>query len=227
MVEFRQFFLNDLLKTKPVGLIESFWAPPQTPGRLRHNNVARGSALRPPLGLRPKPRSGGGLGWSPQQRSYGEAAPGFGAEPQPPPPPPLLATALGVVGGVSTPNAGRRDESICIVLPVTLCSKTKEDMTPITPKVSFYLCETAKARAPLILVIEDFLPGVDASEEFPEFSSCVFPDDPGSPASEPRLLSSFISMSEGFAEMDGLGSTTPSFISSADTTETNNRVYYT
>ncbi|MCP3663192.1 MAG: hypothetical protein GY696_11970 [Gammaproteobacteria bacterium] len=49
-------------ETKPVGLIESFGAPPQTPGRLRRKNVAGGSAPRPPLGLRAKPRSAGGLG---------------------------------------------------------------------------------------------------------------------------------------------------------------------
>ncbi|MCP3665408.1 MAG: hypothetical protein GY696_23420, partial [Gammaproteobacteria bacterium] len=45
-------------ETKPVGLIESFGARPQTPGPLRRKNVACGSAPRPPLGLRPKPRSG-------------------------------------------------------------------------------------------------------------------------------------------------------------------------
>ncbi|MCP3662901.1 MAG: hypothetical protein GY696_10455 [Gammaproteobacteria bacterium] len=33
-------------------------APPQTLGRLRRKNVARGSAPRPPLGLRPRPRWG-------------------------------------------------------------------------------------------------------------------------------------------------------------------------
>ncbi len=61
-------------ETKPVGLIESVGAPPKTPGRLRRKNVAGGSAPRPPLGLRPNPRSGGGLGWEPSA--------GSGAQPQ-------------------------------------------------------------------------------------------------------------------------------------------------
>ncbi len=43
-------------ETKPVGLIESFGAPPQTPGRLRSKNVAGGSAPRLSLGLCPRPR---------------------------------------------------------------------------------------------------------------------------------------------------------------------------
>ncbi len=75
-------------------------APTQTPGRLR-SIVAGGCAPRPPLGLRPRPRWGsapnpvqqGVWGRSPQQRSCGEAAPEFGAEPQAPRAP-LLATAL-------------------------------------------------------------------------------------------------------------------------------------
>ncbi len=54
-------------ETRPVGLIESFGIgdPHQTPGRLRRTNVAGGSAPRPPLGLRPKPRLGEGLGREP------------------------------------------------------------------------------------------------------------------------------------------------------------------
>ncbi len=49
-------------ETEPVGLIESctqgVGAPPQTTGRLRRKNVAGGSAPRPLLGLRLRPRWG-------------------------------------------------------------------------------------------------------------------------------------------------------------------------
>ncbi len=74
-------------------------APPQAPERLRLKNVAGGSAPRNPLGLWPKPLSGGGSGGGASAGFLGsapkyilEAARGFGAEPQPPRP--LLATAL-------------------------------------------------------------------------------------------------------------------------------------
>ncbi len=87
-------------EAKPVGLIESFGALPQTLGRLRRKNIAaQGSAPRPPLGLRSRPRWGsapnriqqgvwGGAlpavwGRSPKQHSCIGAAPGFGAEPPP------------------------------------------------------------------------------------------------------------------------------------------------
>ncbi len=43
-------------------------APPQTSGRLRRKNVAGDSAPRPPLGLRPRPRSERGLGRGPNRR---------------------------------------------------------------------------------------------------------------------------------------------------------------
>ncbi len=56
-------------------------APPQTPAASPQERTAGGSAPRPPLGLRPS----GGLGAGPPVvRSCGEAAPGFGAEPQAP-----------------------------------------------------------------------------------------------------------------------------------------------
>ncbi len=77
-------------RTKPVGLIESFGAPPQTPGRFRSKNVAGGSAPA-------KPRSAGGLG---------EGAPcgGLGAEP---PATFLQRSRPGVWGGASV-NPCRR-----------------------------------------------------------------------------------------------------------------------
>ncbi len=86
----------------------------QTPGRLRCKNVAGGSARRPRLGLRPgprwwprpKPRSGGVLGAEPQrgsQHSCGEAAPGFGGEPQTPRPP------------YAPPPSGYATDSTCII----------------------------------------------------------------------------------------------------------------
>ncbi len=56
------------------------WGSAQTPGWLRHKNVAGGSAPRPPLGRRPKPFRRG-LGRSAQLHSCGEATPGFGAAP--------------------------------------------------------------------------------------------------------------------------------------------------
>ncbi len=51
-------------RTKPVGLIESctqgVGAMPPNPGAASPQECRWGSAPRPPLGLRPKPRSGGG-----------------------------------------------------------------------------------------------------------------------------------------------------------------------
>ncbi len=75
-------------RTNPVGSIESCMqgvgAPPQTPRRLSRKNVAGGSAPRPPpeRGLGWGGAPAGVWGQSPQLHSCGEAAPGFGTEPQ-------------------------------------------------------------------------------------------------------------------------------------------------
>ncbi len=62
-------------ETKPADMIESFVAPPRTPGRLFRKNVAGGSA--------PRPRSAGGLlGGSSQRGSGAQPQRGSGAKPQ-------------------------------------------------------------------------------------------------------------------------------------------------
>ncbi len=96
-------------KAKPVGLIESFGSPSQTPGRLHRKNIARGSAPRPCWGSTPNPtalRRGSG---TQHQRGSGDGAPsnilaakpprGLGRGPNrrgPPPPPPPSGYATGI-----------------------------------------------------------------------------------------------------------------------------------
>ncbi len=67
-------------ETKPVGLIESFGALPQTPGRLRHNNEAGGSTLYPIRA--PPPDPGGALPQTPGRLRRKNVAGGTAPDPR-------------------------------------------------------------------------------------------------------------------------------------------------
>ncbi len=84
------------LRPKPRGIFPSRMLMGAPPPDTRWDSALTpiGASPQTPFSMGSGGGTSGGLGPSPQQPSFGEAAPGFGAEPQPPSPPPPLATAL-------------------------------------------------------------------------------------------------------------------------------------